>query len=451
MSVFLFLGPTMPAAEARAVLDATCLPPARQGDVARLVGARRARAIGIVDGYFQHVPSLWHKEVLWALCAGVHVFGAASMGALRAAELADFGMQGVGRIFEAYRSGRFAPYADPFEDDDEVAVIHAPAELGFAPLSAALVDIRATLARAAEAGVLAAPTRDRLLAAAKALFYHERSFEGLPLLGRAQSLPEREIAALEAWLPNGRVEQKRADARLMLEAMRDVLATGPPPPEIGWRFAPTTLWQRVVAAGGDVEDPDGGPTAGEVLDELRLADREGFRRARRAALARLLALGGAPHRPASPARGDLDRTVAALRRRFGLFGRPAIERWLADNGLALADFDRLAAEEARLEALEREGGGALERHLLDHLRLEGTYADLAARARAKRAALSDGEPDDASQRLAALLWFCQHRLRCEVPDDAEAFARELGFADLKAFHRALVREYRLSQNCGDRI
>ena len=444
MSVWLFLGPTLAAADAHAVLDAVCLPPVQQGDVFRLVSARRPRAIGIVDGYFQHVPSLWHKEVLWAIARGVHVFGAASMGALRAAELADFGMRGVGRIFESYRSGRFAPYADPFEDDDEVAVIHGPAELGFAPLSTALVDIRASLARAAEAGVLAAATRDGLVAAAKALFYHERSFEGLPGLGRARGLPGAEIAALEAWLPTGRVDQKRADALAMLEAMREFLAGDPPPPAPDWRFAPTSLWQRVVAASDRFDHPEAGPPAGDVLDELRLADPQAFQRARRAALARLLALGEAGRRPASPARGDLELTVGALRRRFGLFGRAAIDRWLADNDLALADFDRLAAEEARLEALERDGGAALERHLLDHLRLEGTYAGLAARARAKRAALGN-EEDDAGGRLAALLWFCEHRLRCEVPDDAEAFARELGFADLKAFHRALIREYRFAK------
>ena len=36
---------------------------------------------------------------------GVPVFGAASMGALRAAELHEFGMRGIGRIFEAFRDG----------------------------------------------------------------------------------------------------------------------------------------------------------------------------------------------------------------------------------------------------------------------------------------------------------------------------------------------------------
>ena len=82
----------------------TCAPPAAQGDVYRAALSRPV-AIGLVDGYFERVPAVWHKEILWALSQGIHVFGSASMGALRAAELAPFGMVGVGAIFEAYRDG----------------------------------------------------------------------------------------------------------------------------------------------------------------------------------------------------------------------------------------------------------------------------------------------------------------------------------------------------------
>ena len=67
----------------------------------RAVRAHRPRAIGLIDGVFLDVPAVWHRELLWALSEGVHVFGAASMGALRAAELAPFGMRGVGTIFAA--------------------------------------------------------------------------------------------------------------------------------------------------------------------------------------------------------------------------------------------------------------------------------------------------------------------------------------------------------------
>src|SRR6185437_13385815 len=98
------LGPTLPLADARAELDAVYLPPVAQGDVYR-VTRLQPDAIGIVDGYFDRVPAVWHKEILWAMSCGIPVFGSASMGALRAAELAAFGMEGVGAIFEAYRDG----------------------------------------------------------------------------------------------------------------------------------------------------------------------------------------------------------------------------------------------------------------------------------------------------------------------------------------------------------
>ena len=121
MSMVLFLGPTLAAEEAQAALAAAgagdgvvLLPPAAQGDVYRAVRDYRPAVIGLVDGCFHQVPAVWHKEILWAMASGVAVYGAASMGALRAAELQAFGMIGIGKIFDAYRSGRFAPFNDPF-------------------------------------------------------------------------------------------------------------------------------------------------------------------------------------------------------------------------------------------------------------------------------------------------------------------------------------------------
>lgn len=143
MSTYVFLGPTVTVTDAKRILDATYLPPVRLGDVYRVVSRHAARAIGIVDGYFQWTPAVLHKEILWAISQGVHVFGAASMGALRAAELAPFGMHGVGRIFQAYRDGHLhSPDDGLFEDDDEVAVVHGPCEIGYRGASEAMVNIR---------------------------------------------------------------------------------------------------------------------------------------------------------------------------------------------------------------------------------------------------------------------------------------------------------------------
>ena len=145
----------------------------------------------------------------------------ASMGALRAAELHSFGMRGVGRIFEAFRDG-------VLEDDDEVAVVHGPAEIGYPPASEAMVNIRATLALAEAEGVLKPGSRRALETSAKALFYADRNWPALLMGAAAHGVPDSEAAALSDWLRQGRVDQKRLDALEMLAAMRETPAAGEP-------------------------------------------------------------------------------------------------------------------------------------------------------------------------------------------------------------------------------
>jgi hypothetical protein len=189
------------------------------------------------------------------------------MGALRAAELAPFGMRGVGRIFEAYRDGHFEGMADAFEDDDEVAVVHGLAENSYLGASEAMVNIRCTLARAVSEGVIDEPTYDALVAEAKATFFPDRGYAPLLASGRVAGLPEPELAALERWLPSGRVDQKRLDAVAMLETMRDFLATGPPPAMVDRTFERTTFWEHAEAAFRAAALPS---AAGLLLAALRI-------------------------------------------------------------------------------------------------------------------------------------------------------------------------------------
>src|SRR5262245_36821368 len=149
MSLLLFVGPTLAGVrEVPLPAGARLLAPARCGDI--YLAAKRARqerpaTIVLVDGYFDHQLSVWHKEILWSLSEGVVVYGVASMGALRAAELAPFGMIGAGKVYEQFARGEL-------EDDDEVAVIHETAERGYTPRSDAMVNLRATFAAALGAG-----------------------------------------------------------------------------------------------------------------------------------------------------------------------------------------------------------------------------------------------------------------------------------------------------------
>ncbi len=249
MSPIVFTGPSLTAVDASAVLDARYLPPVAQGDVYR-AALTRPRAIGIIDGIFERVPAVWHKEILWALARGIQVYGSASMGALRAVELAAFGMIGIGAIFEAYRDGRL-------EDDDEVAVTHGPADAGFRQLSEAMVNIRCTLAAAETAGILSAETHAALTRIAKGLYYPERHYPTILERGRAEGLPAAELQGFRGWLPGGRVNQKRDDALAMLRAMRQALDEPAVPARPAFRLARSLHWElaRRAAARGRPDWP----------------------------------------------------------------------------------------------------------------------------------------------------------------------------------------------------
>jgi hypothetical protein len=450
VTVCVFLGPTLSLRDARNVLDAVYLPPVQQGDVHRTLLRHRPRAIGIVDGYFQQVPSVWHKEILWAMAQGTHVFGGASMGALRAAELDVFGMRGIGRVFKAYRDGRLLPFeAEAFEDDDEVAVVHGPPETGCVALSEAMVNIRCTLAAAADLGVIRTTTRDALVRIGKALFYPDRAYEELLFRAAEEGLPPSELQAFRRWLPAGRVDQKRDDALAMLAAMRDFLATDPAPARVDYVFEPSEMWDRAALTSLPPEvataDEAPGLSIDAMLDEVRL-DGLAYAGARRAGLLRFLAL-EVCERWRAPLSDEARRDAATLlRHRLGLFGREATERWLTANDLATPDLARLADDEARLARLDADTGMLATAHVLDQLRLAGDYERYAARARAKQRVLAESAFDrshvDEWTRFRLTVWYFEGRLGSAIPEDIAAYATRMGFADLDAFYRALAGEHR---------
>jgi len=207
LSTLVFVGPTLPAAEVSARLpDATIMPPVAVGEILALVRRRGVARIAIIDGFFERMAAVWHKEILVALERGIAVWGAASMGALRAAELAPFGMRGVGAIYRGFADGSLAA-------DDEVAVAHLPEAYGYRATSEALVNLRYGIACAP---MLGARTRAALVALARRRFYRERSWEALIDDARAAGLPRRQIDGLAAW---PKPDRKAADARLLLRRL----------------------------------------------------------------------------------------------------------------------------------------------------------------------------------------------------------------------------------------
>jgi len=236
--VIVFVGPTLPAGDVSALAPrATIAPPASVGDVLA-ASRRRIRRIVLIDGYFERMAAVWHKEILIALERGIEVWGAASMGAIRAAELARFGMRGVGAIYRAFATGALVA-------DDEVAVAHLPATRGYLATSDALVNLRDGLARAAASRVIAPRTAGRLVELARARFYRERSWTQLVIDGAAAGLPRRQLDALAAWQARVRPDRKAADARMLLRKLAAVEPRRPRAIAVPrtWALAQLTRWR----------------------------------------------------------------------------------------------------------------------------------------------------------------------------------------------------------------
>jgi hypothetical protein len=238
MHAVIFAGPSLPPALRPSDPALRWRPPIRQGEIYRCASTRPA-IIGIVDGYFEVTPTVWHKEILWAMAQGIHVYGSASIGALRAAELHVFGMVGIGRIFAAYRDGSLC-------DDDEVAVLHGPEELGYPAVTEAMVNIRATLDAALAAGIIDRALAARLTDIAKDMFFKGRSWDFIMRRRAESGLPPLVVDDFTAWLEYGQVDQKRTDALAMLAAIRAHLAAGVTPLTVSYRFHDTGYHQAAM-------------------------------------------------------------------------------------------------------------------------------------------------------------------------------------------------------------
>jgi len=442
VNAYIFTGPTISSVEASAELKAVYLPPAAEGDVYR-AALHRPQAIGIIDGYFQSVPTVRHKEILWAMSRGIHVFGCASIGALRAAELLPFGMEGVGAVFELYRDGIL-------EDDDEVAVVHGPAETDFVSASEAMINIRQTLRKAERLGVISTDLRVSLENIGKELFYPERNYSVLLRHAGENGSTEAELTRLREWLPNHRVNQKREDALLMLGVIRRRLEEGLAPKSVSYCFEQTIMWQSACRQSGELRfdlNGHGDPvTLESLLDELRLEGPK-YKEHRIAALERFFAL-----REAERLRLNVDeQRKSAIAREFrqerDLMDVAAFERWLNDNNLKDDQFDALMDDEARVKWVQKLADFASRTRLPEQLRLSGDYPRLVARAVHKQRVLQSARKRNLRLESIGLgysellQWYFKTVLRQAVPADIDKYARDLGFGSPDAFRRALLKEY----------
>lgn len=433
-----FAGPTIQEEKIREHLsDVIVKPPASTGDIYK-AALEKPNAIGLIDGFFDGVPSVWHKEILWAIDNQIPVFGASSMGALRAAELYQFGMLGIGKIFEGYKSGIL-------QDDDEVAIQHGPQEMQYLTLSEPMVNFRATLSRAVAENIISTETENRLIEKIKNCFYTKRTWETLFELASASNCQQSELTQLQKWLPQGRVDQKYWDAISMLNEMQKridnkrVAITN-------FDFQHTVMWEQLCRHNA---------AKNYSLYEFLLVDLIKLQNERyqdlRATIASEMGILTNVNLDELELKRQLTLQVRNFRSTNRLYSAIAYNEYLVEMGITASELEEKLSLNIKLSYAISNSLEAYNDKLIDKLKSDERYSDIRDNAKLAVVVCEQNNINDELTRnidisLSQLVkWFFESLLNTAIPDDVEAFIFMHDFQNDNEFEEMLVRQYFLWQ------
>lgn len=170
--IIIYTGLTMPFDEAREILDSNenreviYKRPIKRGDLGHDLN-ENPTIIGIIDGVFHQNSAVGHREILNVIKKGIEVYGASSMGALRASELDSLGMHGIGYVYNQYANGTII-------SDDDVAVMLDSETLK--PLSVPLINMNYIFTNAVNKNIITEDEKEELLKIAKKTYYPQRNY-----------------------------------------------------------------------------------------------------------------------------------------------------------------------------------------------------------------------------------------------------------------------------------
>ncbi|MBR4447525.1 TfuA-related McrA-glycine thioamidation protein [Methanobrevibacter sp.] len=170
--IIVYAGLSIPFDEAKEILDSTdnveviYERPIQRGDLGQAL-KKHPDIIAIIDGVFHQNSAVGHKEILNAMKNGSKVYGASSMGALRASELDTLGMVGAGYVYTQYATGEV-------DSDDDVAVMLDSETLE--PLSVPLINMKYVFTNAVSEGIITDDEKEELLKISKKTYYPQRNY-----------------------------------------------------------------------------------------------------------------------------------------------------------------------------------------------------------------------------------------------------------------------------------
>jgi hypothetical protein len=202
---------TLDRSAVRALLPgATVALPIQRGDLVADIRSG-VHVVAMIDGAFEQSMAVSPSEVLAAIRAGVRVYGASSMGALRAAELDQYGMVGYGRIYEQIKR------SEVFRDDF-LGQLFAVEGKRIRALSVTFTDFEFALLGLLGKGKITRKDTQLLLNHYRRLFYTDRHFPGIRK--RLEDAGLSRLVRFARLATDPRLSQKGADAIGLLKKIR---------------------------------------------------------------------------------------------------------------------------------------------------------------------------------------------------------------------------------------
>jgi hypothetical protein len=430
--VLVYTGPSLdPESIREQIPDAIIKGPVRQGDFISDAMEYEPTHVLIIEGEFHQSLSLWHKEIVWALqIPGIKaIYGAASMGALRAADLADYGMIGCGRIFQWYFEGVIT-------DESEVAAsYHQTKDGNYVSLTVPLVNVRGALLKGLETGLIDPLEADELFSLARSILWSSRSLKMLEGFDSRLGLllashNQKAIDALELVCTFRSLQKLEGHKQLEQDALSGLFS------------AQFERDRSVYVNGRELKLQD--------LDAFITLHDQDYEEHTKDADNRVLALFLADIYRISYTPEELDDEWRRFSVRMGLRSLQEHDAWLRQNHMNGRELVRVLGDEVRLRKLRRalmtrSGPRRRTQRLLDYLKLSRQYPYWSVAAARHEELVKRAGAEEALQfggQLDVSLMLSEHAKRSgqTISLSLEDYVKEMGFGSIRELMVALARD-----------
>ena len=446
MKTVVYLGPSLPLGEAKKILGvekAIYLPPASQADLLSAVTIYKPDVIAIIDGEFGQSLSIWHKEILFALDKGIQIYGASSMGALRAVETSMFGTIGVGTVYDMYASGEI-------NDDDEVALLHSTAEDGYRNISEPMINIRMTFRKAAEEKVVTGEIAKSFTDIAKSIFYTQRVYPLIFRKAAEKGIDRKTIDLMSAFVKDHNVNVKAQDAIQLLETIRDL--KGPVSKPGNLKRQKSHLFDSMYDMDRSVQH-NGTNIELSLIAHFAALHMKDFNNINFNGLNKALVVMLANFLKIEIDQEELNKEISRFQIRQQIKGEEQLNKWIDENDLSQEEFNELFYEVAVCRKLHRwfltcNHNGKGTRVFMNELRLKNQYKEWVEKAidceETVNNAHVEQEADSDSNNTRSLLKEHLEKTDCVIDTEFVEWAEESTFLHTVDFINEMrkARDYR---------